>query len=136
METPVMFVPGFNPKSLSDDELFYKAAELQKKINYATRFTSMGQGSEQMTLMLTMLENERSERMFYEQWKLREKYVSETIETDPDLQAAARNEKEKIQSPERSKARPRIEARRVQPTPHPVLPRPPSLDADEKDKRS
>jgi hypothetical protein len=119
-----MYVPGFNPKALSDDELFAKAAELQRKMNYAYRFSSMGGGAEQIQTMITMLENERAERIFNEQWNMMERFRSDVIETDPDLKAAATAAKEKNKPQETKQKRPRVEVRRsFQPTAHPVVSR-------------
>ena len=121
---------GFDPKSMSDDELVSKANDLMGKMSWAQRFSTMGQGVEQMSMMLAQLEAERYERMFMANWKAIESYVSEPIETDPGLQRAARMAREK-QQPERPNHRQRAARRPFPPrTAHPVLPAPSTPEKD------
>lgn len=117
-----MYIPGFDPKKMTDDELFNKVHDLNKKIVYAHRFTSMGQGIEQMQMMLNMLENERHERIFMEGWKITKDYMNETIETDPELRDKQRNskEKEKKQVSIDNSKRQRPPERRIIATPTPT----------------
>jgi len=122
----VFAISSFNPKAMSDDDLLARSNELMRKINWAQRFAGSGQGIQQMSQMLNLIENERRERLFMERWNMVESYASEPIETDPDLQAAAREARKANQKPaEKSRPRPRVEARRAlypTPTPHPVVP--------------
>jgi hypothetical protein len=127
----VFAIPGFNLKTLSDDELFKKQAELLKKISWAQRHSSMGQGAQQMSAMLSLIETERSERMFMARWNMVEDYISEPIETDPTLRDLARAIKEKNKPPEKSISRPRPEKRLVPvPTKHPVVVRTEPINKD------
>lgn len=85
-------IPGFDPKTFTDDELLKKQTELMAKINWAWRFSN-DSGINMMQMMLGMIENERRERNFLEIWK---KYKNnDTIESEPDLQAEVTEKKEK-----------------------------------------
>ena len=97
-----------NLKKLTDEQLFEKVADLQKKIVWAQRFSSYGQGITQMQNYLTLLENERYERMYIEQYKMMEKYISEPIETDPSLRDKL---KEKIEEQEMIDKKPKSTSR-------------------------
>ena len=115
---------NFNPKALSDEELLAKTNDLQKKISWSQRFAGYGQGIQQMQAILTLIENERFERLFMERWNMIKPFVVEPIETDPNLRDAARAAKEKEHQPEKVRPRPRTE-RRPFPTatPFPVIPK-------------
>lgn len=136
---------GFDPKTMSDDDLLSRTNELLRKMNWAQRFAGSGQGLQQMTMMLGLIEAERRERLFMDQWHLAEAYISEPIETDPDLRDAARAAREKAKPQPVLRPRPRISARRpvpaatpyhfgqpLRPTATPVLPVAPSGTTDGK----
>jgi len=116
------FLPGFDPKAMSDDELIARSDELMKKMNFAYRMG--GQGADQMNSMLKSIEQERRERLFMERYNMFSSYIAETIETDPDLRDAARAARETAKPTNVKKPRPSINVRRVVPTPtsHPVAP--------------
>jgi len=118
-------VAGFDPKTLSDDELLERSLDLNKKMVILQRISfGSGQGIDQLSRMLQLIENERLERLFLVHWNQNENYLNETIETDPvlrDKEREARIEKEK--KPIVNHNRPRMTVRRVIPTPtlHPVV---------------
>lgn len=75
---------GFDPKSLSDDELLNKTTELRAKIVYASRFSSSGllyslQG------VLQSIEFEYQERMARRVFELQQNTLPDVIESDPGL---------------------------------------------------
>ena len=120
-----MFVPGFDPKCMSNDELLNHATDLIRKMNWAARFTGAGQGLDQMSLMLRLIEDERRERQWLEHWRMVEDFASEPIETDPGLRDAERAERNKLKPVEVVRPRPRVTPVRRSvpvPTPHPVIP--------------
>lgn len=112
--------PIFDPKTMSDDELYSRSHDLMKKMHWAQRYAGAGQGLQQMAQMLARIEDERRERVFMDHWALIKPYVSEPIETDPTLRDAERairaaREQAKPQASERP--RPRMQARRPFPIP-------------------
>ncbi len=125
-------LPGFDPKTMSDDELVKNSTELMRKMNWSSRFTTAGQGLDQMSQMLRLIEDERRERLYMEHWKMVTDYVAEPIETDPDLRDAERAAREKLKPVEVVRPRPRVQAVRRSfpvPTAHPVVPTPiPRID--------
>lgn len=76
-------IPGFDPKTLSEEDLLSKSNELMRKIAWSARFSTNMLGA--LQTMLMMIDNERRERMLMEQWKNVEAYMNATIESDPDL---------------------------------------------------
>ncbi|CAM6053371.1 unnamed protein product [Sphagnum tenellum] len=133
----VFALPGFDPKTMTDDELVSRATELMRKMNWSARFATAGQGIDQMSQMLRLIEDERRERLYMEHWKMVADYVAEPIETDPDLRDAGKAEREKLKPIEVVKPRPRVQAIRRSfpvPTAHPVVPMPsPVPKIDESD---
>ena len=114
------FVPGFDPHSLTDDQLLERSQDLMRKLNWIAMYGS-GAGVESMQLMLQAIETERRERMFMERWKVVSPYLNDVIETDPVLREAERPS-EPTRGPralDRSKA---SAGRRIVPTATPVVP--------------
>lgn len=109
---------GFDPKTLTDDELYERHLELTGKKVLAARF---GRGTvvEQLTRMLNALEHERRERMFNERIGA---YIQASspvvIETDPDL----REQQEVVEPTKVQKSTETRPVRRVVRTPRPVAP--------------
>jgi hypothetical protein len=103
-------MPGFNPKSNTDDQLIEKMAELNKKILFMSYSTNGG--SDMMMMMLDAFENEYRERQFMEQWRLSAPYMARTIETEPDLK---KTEQEDLKSSKTKKKRIEVPARSNKP---------------------
>jgi hypothetical protein len=105
---------------MSDDDLLSRTNELLGKMNWAQRFAGSGQGLQQMTTMLGLIEDERRERIFMDQWHLAEAQIAEPIETDPVLRDAERAARERAKPAPPVRSRPRVSARRPFPvvTPH------------------
>lgn len=80
-----MFVPGFDPNSMSDEELFEKQAEISRRLTWAYR--SGGGGVEQMMVMAEAIESVRRDRAFVANYNMMEAGVPDTFESDPDLRA-------------------------------------------------
>ncbi len=76
-------IPGFDPKTLSDEQLYEKSLELSHKINWAVRFSSGG--ADMLIQMQQAIDYERRERQFMENWKIMAPHLNDTIETEPDL---------------------------------------------------
>lgn len=108
---------GFDPKTLSDNDLFTKQLELSKRKSQAHRLGRM-ETVMQIDALIYAIEAERRERMFVERWN---KVIPETsvlIETDPDLQET----QEKAEEEQAQKAQPPRTVRRPVRTSNPVLP--------------
>lgn len=80
---------GFDPATMSDDELLQKAQELHGKIVWAGRYGSVGMISG-LQRLLEVVENERAQRVYRVFARDRENAMPDVIESDPDLAAAAR----------------------------------------------
>lgn len=74
-------IPGFSPKSMSDDELASKAEQLAGKLN-AARGTMSGGGADYLQLMLDALQQERTDRLLMAVWKSQERHLNKIIDTD------------------------------------------------------
>ncbi|RYF06924.1 MAG: hypothetical protein EOO77_26320 [Oxalobacteraceae bacterium] len=87
---------GFDPATMSDDELLQKTTDLHAKLVFAGRFGSADMiGSLQR--LLQVIENERAQRVMRLFARDRDNAISDVIESDPDLAAAERDQ----ESPER-----------------------------------
>jgi hypothetical protein len=78
---------GFDPKCLSDDQLFTKQVELTKRKILATRI-GQADAANQLEILIQAIEYERRERMFLD----RVKQIPTSpivIETDPELREQA-----------------------------------------------
>jgi len=91
-------IPGFDPKSLTNDQLFEKQVELEKKKVMSNRF-GKAEMMAQLQMMIDAIDTERKERMFQDIFG---KAMIETqglvVETDPDIRkeiAASKEEEEK-----------------------------------------
>lgn len=80
-------VPGFDPSSMSDDELSKRHGELGRRLTWASRFGS-GDMSYQLQNMMIAIEGERRDRLLRYMFQERSKIFPDTIETEPDLAAA------------------------------------------------
>jgi hypothetical protein len=108
---------GFDPKTLSDNELFTKQIELSRRKSQAHRLGRM-ETVMQLDALIFAIETERRERMFLDRWN---KIVPETsvlIETDPGLQET----QEKAEEAQAQKAQPVRPVRRPVRSSNPVLP--------------
>lgn len=99
---------GFDPASMSDDELLTKQLELQAKLVWASRFGGSDLVSSIQTI-LASIEFERMERVVRMGQKMRDQMFPPVIETDPELAAM---DKPKEPKPDAGRitpaARPRI----------------------------
>jgi hypothetical protein len=78
---------GFDPSTMSDDDLLQKTTDLHAKIVWAGRFGSADMiGGLQR--LLQAVEGERSQRIMNRFVQDRENALRDVIETDPDLAAA------------------------------------------------
>lgn len=75
---------GFDPRTLSDDDLAAKLAELQGKVVYASRFSSPGL-LESLQQLLGALQYEQHERLMRRAAEMYDKSLPDVIESDPDL---------------------------------------------------
>lgn len=84
---------GFDPKSLTDDELLERVTELGRRITFAIR---MGQYdmAHQLRQNKAICEAEQRERLFAPRFNRMLQTPPVTVETDPDLAAAARRERD------------------------------------------
>lgn len=85
-------VPGFDPSSMSDDELMSRHMELSRRLSWASRFGS-GEMGYQLQSMMISIEGERRDRLLRYMFKERSKLFPDTIETEPDL---AEEHKQKV----------------------------------------
>lgn len=76
---------GFDPSTMSDDQLMQKRAEISRKMNYAARFSNHPEMVDQMALIIESIDMVRRERMMVMMAEARKKISKEIIETDPDL---------------------------------------------------
>ena len=106
----------FDPKTMTDDELFTRQVDLTNRRALAARMARPDL-LVQLDGMIQAIELERRERMFVERWnKLPESPV--VLETDPAMQQDQQQiEERKIQSQQ-----PQRPIRRTIRTPTPVLP--------------
>lgn len=81
----MFFLPGFDPTSMTDDELLNKQAELNKRYVYASRFSSSGEMAGQFMAMIGAVEHERRERVLRVAFEMRQSMFPDIIESDPDL---------------------------------------------------
>jgi hypothetical protein len=82
-------VPGFDPSSMSDDELMTRQAELSRRLVWASRWSGSGDMTSQFQMMLMAVEGERRDRMLKLMFAERQKMFPEIIETEPDLKVKA-----------------------------------------------
>lgn len=82
------FHPGFDPSSMSDEELFEKQAELGRRLSWAARFSSNGEAVDQLMRMAQAIDATRRERAYLASYAFQESLLPGVTETDPDLRAA------------------------------------------------
>lgn len=82
---------GFDPKTLSDDELLERWHDVNKKIMWSARFGSM-ELLQQLQSIKLQIEFEQRERMFEIRLRARAAMPTVLVETDPDLARQARAE--------------------------------------------
>jgi hypothetical protein len=92
---------GFDPKVLSNDDLFNKQVDLTRKKVMAARLGRMD-AINQLDIMIRAIETERQERMFVDRWKTLPSSPV-VIETDPSLRQAD-NVAEETKSPKSNPA--------------------------------
>lgn len=86
----MFFLPNFNLKSYSDEQLLEKMADLSKRIMFFS-YSSNG-GCEMLMQMLEAFRQEYSERQFMDHWRLYGSAISKPIETEPDLKRDSKQE--------------------------------------------
>lgn len=78
-------VPGFDPTSMTDDELLNKQSELNRRFVYASRFSASTEMAHQFMSMIGAIEHERRERVLRIAFDMRQGMFPDIIESDPDL---------------------------------------------------
>jgi hypothetical protein len=109
-------IPGFDPKTFTDEDLLKKTTELARKIAWASKYSTNMLGA--LQTMQFMIDNERLERIKMEQWKNIESYMTSTIESDPDLKPKEEDES-KIKKTRKPLLKPTLIP--IQPTLRPVI---------------
>jgi hypothetical protein len=115
-------VPGFNPVSMSDDELMNRQYELNRRLSWAARFSGSDMSS-QLLAMISAIEMERRDRLLKVVFSERQKMFPDIIETEPDLAAEHKRkivdaEKDDQMSERRRVGRERVTLKKTaQPTP-------------------
>lgn len=117
-------IPGFNPRSMSDEELLSKQHDLSRRIEWASRFGMSTEMVAQMQCMLLSIEATRRERTFRDVFEMRQAALPTVIETDPDLRERDKPESEKNTLGTKAPARPKRPI--PMPTPAPVAPQDPT----------
>lgn len=115
-------IPGFDPKTFSNEELFEKQLDLVSKKILASRFSNYD-ALNQLQLMIDAIDQERRERMFAERiGSYMVSTPSVVVESDPVLKARdnmaseAETEKQIKAAPARPIRKPIRTARPVKPT--------------------
>lgn len=78
-------VPGFDPTSMTDDELLNKQSELNRRFVYASRFSASTEMAAQFMSMIAAIEAERRERVLRIAFDMRQGMFPDIIESEPDL---------------------------------------------------
>lgn len=78
-------VPGFDPTSMTDDELLNKQSELNRRFVYASRFSASTEMAAQFMSMIAAIEAERRERVLRIAFDMRQSMFPDIIESEPDL---------------------------------------------------
>jgi hypothetical protein len=78
-------IPGFNPSSMTDDELMNRQAELSRRFGWANRFSTSTDIPGQLWAMISAIDAERRDRMLKMIFKERDKMFPEIIETEPEM---------------------------------------------------
>ena len=78
-------VPGFDPTSMTDDELLNKQSELNRRFVYASRFSASTEMAAQFMAMIGAIEHERRERVLKVAFDMRQSMFPDIIESEPDL---------------------------------------------------
>lgn len=78
-------IPGFDPTTMTDDELLNKQSELNRRYAYASRFSVSSEMAAQFMAMIGAIEHERRERVLKVAFDMRQSMFPEVIESEPDL---------------------------------------------------
>ena len=105
-------VPGFNPSSMSDDELLNRQAELSKRLGWASRFAG-SDTTTQLYAMISAIEAERRDRVLRVMFSERQKMFPEIIETEPELAAEHRRKEAVADQDDRMSARRKVGRERL-----------------------
>ena len=81
-----MFIPGFDPASMTDDELLNKETDLQGRVVAAANYSNM-YAVDQLQYMLTLVKNEQIERLSRKTFEMQKKGSPDVYEVDPDMRA-------------------------------------------------
>ena len=79
-------IPGFNPSTMTDDELMNKQVELNSRLAWASKFSGSNMSS-QFLMMIQAIEAERRDRLLRFIFAEREKMFPDVIESEPELAA-------------------------------------------------
>jgi hypothetical protein len=116
---------GFDPNTLSDEQLMDRVTELNRRISWSAKFTS-GASVGPLQDQKMQCEQVQRERAFLGRMGNRISSPSVVVESDPDLAAAQRAEREAAiaaltpTKPHRPK--PFQPQARIKPTAHPITP--------------
>lgn len=120
---------GFDPKSLTDEELLERWHTLSRRIVWANRFGSM-ETVNQLLMIQNVIALEQRERIIEPRLRARAAMPDVLVETDPDLAAEQKAAVEAAQEKQSKKPiRPNVLTReraaitreRVRPTPRPTI---------------
>lgn len=100
---------GFDPASLSDEELLTRQTQLQGRLVWASRFGSMELMSS-LQHMVEMIEFERMDRMQRNLFNDRMAIAPSIIESDPSLKQEKKEEPRSLERPQR------VQEKRSQPS--------------------
>lgn len=107
-------IPGFDPKTFSDDQIVKKMQDLNQRISYASRFSASFELVAQLQNLIAALDFERRERAYREAYDMRDAMLPDIIETDPEMREESNAEKAKKEQQSRlSEDRPRKSKRPV-----------------------
>jgi hypothetical protein len=97
-------IPGFDIKSMSDDELLTKQHTIAQKISILVGVGGAPEAIQQLRAMSNAIDTERAERIFVDVWKIRQGMFPKVIETDPSMRQSEGSEEQV--SDKKSKSRP------------------------------
>lgn len=78
-------LPGFDPWSMTDDELTKKQIEISRRMNWAARYSGSTDMVSQFQSMLSTIDAVRRDRFHRMMFAERQKMFPEIIESDPEL---------------------------------------------------
>lgn len=104
-------IPGFDPSTMTEDELLNKQSELNRRLVYFSRFSSSPEIADQIVSMIMAIEQERTERVTRTMMNMRQSMFPEIIESDPDL--VVKETTEQVEEDDRIAARRKASKQRM-----------------------